>query len=96
MLKLFSHSSLFSQQPKKSISLSGFNMLLAIWLGLILNFAFYQKIHEFTPYTNLKSRPVTGRHGTDHYCVLQSGITVVELEMECQNTGQCPDHSRWF
>ncbi|MCO8097579.1 phosphoethanolamine--lipid A transferase [Acinetobacter lwoffii] len=55
MLKLFSHSSSFSQRPKKSISLSGFNMLLAIWLGLILNFAFYQKIHEFTPYTNLKA-----------------------------------------
>ena len=55
MLKLFSHSSFFSQRPKKSISLSGFNMLLAIWLGLILNFAFYQKIHEFTPYTNLKA-----------------------------------------
>lgn len=55
MLKLFSRSSLFSQQPKKSISLSGFNMLLAIWLGLILNFAFYQKIHEFTPYANLKA-----------------------------------------
>ncbi len=30
-------------------------MLLAIWLGLILNFAFYQKIHEFTPYANLKA-----------------------------------------
>ncbi|MFZ0024498.1 phosphoethanolamine transferase [Acinetobacter sp.] len=55
MLKLFSHSSFFSQQPKKSISLLGFNVLLAIWLGLILNFAFYQKIHEFTPYTNLKA-----------------------------------------
>lgn len=55
MLKLFSHSSFFSQRPKKSISLSGFNMLLAMWLGLILNFAFYQKIHEFTPYANLKA-----------------------------------------
>lgn len=55
MLKLFSHSSFFSQRPKKSISLSGFNMLLAMWLGLILNFAFYQKIHEFTPYANIKA-----------------------------------------
>lgn len=55
MLKVFSHSSFFSQRPKNSISLSGFNMLLAIWLGLILNFAFYQKIHEFTPYANLKA-----------------------------------------
>lgn len=55
MLKLFSHSSFFSQRPKKSISLSGFNILLAMWLGLILNFAFYQKIHEFTPYANLKA-----------------------------------------
>ncbi len=96
MLKLFSHSSFFSQRPKKSISLSGFNMLLAIWLGLILNFAFYQKIHEFTPYANLKAGRVTGRYGTDHYCLLQSGITVAELEMERQNTGQCPDHSGWF
>ncbi len=55
MLKLFSHSSFFSNRRKKSIILSGVNMLLAIWLGLILNFAFYQKIHEFTPYANLKA-----------------------------------------
>ncbi len=26
-----------------------------MWLGLILNFAFYQKIHKFTPYANLKA-----------------------------------------
>ena len=32
-----------------------FNLLLAIWLGLVLNFAFYQKIHQLTPYTNLKA-----------------------------------------
>lgn len=39
----------------KSISLARFNLLLAIWLGLVLNFAFYQKIHQLTPYTNLKA-----------------------------------------
>jgi len=39
---------------------------------------------------------MTGRYGADHYCVLQSGITVAELEMERQNTGQRPDHFGWF
>ncbi|MEX7477411.1 phosphoethanolamine transferase domain-containing protein, partial [Acinetobacter baumannii] len=39
----------------KPISLARFNLLLAIWLGLVLNFDFYQKIHQLTPYTNLKA-----------------------------------------
>lgn len=39
----------------KPIRLSSFNLLLAIWLGLVLNFSFYQKIHQFTPYTSLKA-----------------------------------------
>ncbi|MEK5764792.1 phosphoethanolamine transferase domain-containing protein, partial [Acinetobacter junii] len=39
----------------KPISLARFNLLLATWLGLVLNFAFYQKIHQLTPYTNLKA-----------------------------------------
>jgi len=52
MLKLPSFPGLRQIKP---ISLARFNLLLAIWLGLVLNFAFYQKIHEFTPYTNLKA-----------------------------------------
>ncbi len=52
MLKLPSFPGL---RQIKSISLARFNLLLAIWLGLVLNFAFYQKIHQLTPYTNLKA-----------------------------------------
>jgi len=52
MLKLPSFPGLRQIKP---ISLARFNLLLAIWLGLVLNFAFYQKIHQLTPYTNLKA-----------------------------------------
>lgn len=52
MLKLPSFPGL---RQIRSISLARFNLLLAIWLGLVLNFAFYQKIHQLTPYTNLKA-----------------------------------------
>jgi len=52
MLKLLSFPGLRQIKP---ISLARFNLLLATWLGLVLNFAFYQKIHQLTPYTNLKA-----------------------------------------
>ncbi|OAL81717.1 lipid A phosphoethanolamine transferase [Acinetobacter sp. SFB] len=39
----------------KPISLSQFNLLLAIWLGVILNFAFFQKIQNLTPYQGPKA-----------------------------------------
>ena len=57
MAKLFIKN-LFAQfriSKQKSISLLYFNLLLAIWLGLILNYSFYEKIHQLTPYQNLKS-----------------------------------------
>lgn len=57
MAKLFIKN-LFAQfriSKQKSISLLYFNLLLAIWLGLILNYSFYEKIQQFTPYQNLKS-----------------------------------------
>ena len=39
----------------KPISLSQFNLLLAIWLGMVLNFAFFQKIQNLTPYQGPKA-----------------------------------------
>jgi len=39
----------------KPISLSQFNLLLAIWLGAILNFAFFHKIQSLTPYQGPKA-----------------------------------------
>ncbi|ENX39400.1 phosphoethanolamine transferase [Acinetobacter sp. NIPH 2100] len=39
----------------KPISLLTFNVLLAIWLGVFLNAAFYQKMQALTPYTGLKA-----------------------------------------
>lgn len=47
---------MFLQKFKtKSISLFAFNLLLAIWLGIFLNFAFYEKIQSLTPYTGIKA-----------------------------------------
>lgn len=37
------------------LSLSQFNLFLAAWLGLILNFSFFDKIKSLTPYTGIKS-----------------------------------------
>ena len=47
---------MFLQKLKtKSISLFAFNLLLAIWLGIFLNFAFYEKSQSLTPYTGIKA-----------------------------------------
>jgi len=39
----------------KTISLLAFNVLLAVWLGVFLNLAFYEKMQELTPYTGFKA-----------------------------------------
>lgn len=39
----------------RPISLLTFNILLAIWLGVFLNIAFYQKLQLLTPYTGIKA-----------------------------------------
>lgn len=36
------------------ISLAKFNLLIALWLGLALNLAFFQKIQQLTPYQGIK------------------------------------------
>lgn len=43
------------RQKIKPISLSQFNILLALWLGLALNFAFFQQIQKLTPYQGPKA-----------------------------------------
>ena len=55
MHKLFAYSSLLSKIQNKQISLVSFNVLLAIWIGLVLNISFYNKIQEFTPYSGVQS-----------------------------------------
>ena len=41
--------------PSFQLSLNSLNLALAIWLGLVLNSAFYQKINSLTPYTGLRA-----------------------------------------
>ncbi|WP_180022303.1 MULTISPECIES: phosphoethanolamine transferase [unclassified Acinetobacter] len=43
------------QQKIPRLSLSQFNLVLALWLGVVLNLAFYQQIQQLTPYTGLKA-----------------------------------------
>ncbi|WP_180118083.1 phosphoethanolamine transferase [Acinetobacter sp. YH12096] len=43
------------QQKIPRLSLSQFNLVLALWLGAVLNLAFYQQIQQLTPYTGLKA-----------------------------------------
>lgn len=40
---------------KRTVSLTVFSLLMAVWLGVCLNFAFYQQIHRLTPYEGFKS-----------------------------------------
>ncbi len=42
------------------ISLSLFNFIVAIWLGLALNLAFFRKIHALTPYNGIKAQLFLG------------------------------------
>ncbi|MEG1234402.1 MAG: DUF1705 domain-containing protein, partial [Acinetobacter sp.] len=37
------------------ISLNQFNLVLAIWLGVVLNLSFFQQIHHLTPYQGMKA-----------------------------------------
>lgn len=46
---------LLQRLKTKPISLLTFNVLLAIWLGVFLNFAFYKKMLALTPYTGIKA-----------------------------------------
>lgn len=43
------------QLPTMTLSLTGFNFLLALWLSLGLNMAFFEKIQNLTPYAGFKS-----------------------------------------
>ena len=45
----------FHNLKKKPISLIVFNLLLAIWLGVFLNIAFFEKIRMLTPYNGVKA-----------------------------------------
>ncbi|MCH7339446.1 phosphoethanolamine--lipid A transferase [Acinetobacter sp. NIPH1876] len=46
---------LLKRLKTKTISLLTFNVLLAVWLGVFLNFAFYEKMQTLTPYTGFKA-----------------------------------------
>jgi lipid A ethanolaminephosphotransferase len=39
-----------------AISLTVFNLILAIWLGVILNISFFEKISSLTPYNGIKAQ----------------------------------------
>lgn len=46
---------LLKRLKTKTISLLTFNVLLAVWLGVFLNLAFYEKMQTLTPYTGFKA-----------------------------------------
>ncbi|EMB2322747.1 DUF1705 domain-containing protein, partial [Acinetobacter baumannii] len=45
----------FSTLRNKQISLFMFNLIIAIWLGAILNIGFYHQVHTLTPYFGVKA-----------------------------------------
>ena len=46
---------MLSKLKTRPVSLFTFNLLLAIWLGVFLNFDFYKKMLALTPYTGIKA-----------------------------------------
>lgn len=48
-------SALLQKIRVKPISLFTFNLLLAVWLGIFLNFSFYKKIQLLTPYNGIEA-----------------------------------------
>ena len=40
---------------KITMSVTVFTVIMAVWLGVCLNFAFYSQIHQLTPYQGIKS-----------------------------------------
>lgn len=44
------------KQREVSISLATFNFIIAVWLGLGLNFAFLSKVQSLTPYQGMKAQ----------------------------------------
>lgn len=44
------------KQRKISISLTAFNLIVAVWLGVCLNFAFLSKVQTLTPYQGIKAQ----------------------------------------
>ena len=57
----------------RPISLLTFNVLLAIWLAVFLNYAFYEKLQALTPYTGFKS----GLFVVASACVLTAAYTFI-------------------
>ncbi|WP_206208815.1 phosphoethanolamine transferase domain-containing protein, partial [Vogesella mureinivorans] len=44
------------KQREVSISLTAFNFIVAVWLGLCLNFGFLGKVQALTPYQGIKAQ----------------------------------------
>ena len=41
--------------PNLKLSITAFNFLVAVWIGIFLNFAFLEQINTLTPYRGLKA-----------------------------------------
>ena len=48
------------KQRKIALSLTSFNLMVAVWLGLVLNFSFLKKIQTLTPYEGFKAYAFIG------------------------------------
>ncbi len=48
------------KQRKIALSLTSFNLMVAVWLGLVLNFSFLNKIQTLTPYEGFKAYAFIG------------------------------------
>lgn len=48
------------KQRKLTLSLTNFNLMVAVWLGLILNFSFLSKIQMLTPYQGVRAYAFIG------------------------------------
>ncbi len=70
--------------------------MLALWLGLVLNYGFYEKIKQFTPYQGIKATNLVIATVIVIVSSISSVAAMAELALECQNISKHFDCSWWI
>ena len=85
--------------PRFSLSLTSFNFILALWLSLGLNVAFFEKIHALTPYAGFKSWAfvtatilllICSVHDKFHRTLILSGFCLLKIAKISLNSSFFP------
>ncbi|RQL59727.1 hypothetical protein BJI64_10310 [Acinetobacter baumannii] len=62
-----------------------FNLIIAIWLGAILNIGFYHQVHTLTPYLGIKATLFLAATVVIVVATYYAALQIFKLEMDSQN-----------